>query len=104
MGKMIQNFKKHVAVPPELEQLLLDARTKQNFLAHHYFRERADDFLKEVGREEMILVLKRAQELFEKTDDTLSEVVRPLREKLGFTDEIVEANYRAYIAKIGPDL
>ena len=104
MGRMIQNFKKHVAVPTEFEQLLLDARTKRNFLAHHYFRERADDFMKEAGREKMILELKTAQELFERTDDTLSEVVRPLREKLGFTDEKVEASYREYIAKIGPDL
>ena len=61
MGKMIQNFKKHVAVPLEFEQLLLDARTKRNFLAHHYFRERADDFMKEAGREKMILELKAAQ-------------------------------------------
>ena len=104
MGKMIQNFKKHVAVPIEFEQLLLDARTKRNFLAHHYFRERADDFMKEAGREKMILELKAAQKLFEQTDDTLSEVVRPLRIKLGFTDEMVEASNREYIAKINPDL
>ena len=104
MGKMIQHLKKHVAVPIEFEQLLLDARTKRNFLAHHYFRERADDFMKEAGREKMILELKAAQNLFEQTDDTLSEVVRPLRIKLGFTDEMVEASNREYIAKINPDL
>ena len=42
--------------------------------------------------------------MFEQTDDTLSEVVRPLRIKLGFTDEMVEASYREYVAKINPDL
>ena len=37
-------------------------------------------------------------------DELLGEVVRPLRKKVGFTDEKLEADYKAYALRIGADL
>jgi len=104
MGRLINTVRKQVSVPPELEALLLGARTKRNWLAHHYFRERAEDFMNEPGREKMIAELKEAHILFERADELLGEVVRPLRHKFGYTDEKLEADYKAYTHRIGADL
>ena len=104
MGQMIKNFRKFVSVPPELEMVLLEARDKRNWLAHHYFRERAEEFMKEDGRENMIAELQGAQALFDRADGLLTDVTRPLRERFGFTDEKLEGYYKEYVSKIGPDL
>jgi hypothetical protein len=104
MGQLIKAVQKHVPVPAELKVLLLEARAKRNWLVHHYFRERAESFMNEPGREKMIAELKKAHGLFSRTDELLGEVVRPLREKFGFTDKKLEADYNAYAYKIGADL
>lgn len=104
MGELIQSFKKHVSVPTEFDQLLLDVRTKRNFLAHRYFRARAKEFVTEGGSKRMIVELEAARDLFIRTDAALSEMFRPVREKLGITDEVIESHRREIIATAQPNL
>ena len=99
MGKMIKNLQQFMPIPAELGTLLTESRTKRNWLAHHYFRERADEFMTEKGREKMLIELKDAQTLFEKADELLDEVCRPLREKFGLTDEKIEKHFKEYVEK-----
>lgn len=100
LGKMIRSLKGVISVPDELESLLATALKKRNFLAHHYFKERAAEFMTITGRDEIISELQEAQMLFDQADDKLDEVVKPLRERFGFTDEQLEHYFEDYKAKI----
>lgn len=87
LGKMIHNLKSVTEVAPELGSLLREALTRRNWLAHHYFRERAVEFMSDGGREEMLVELQDAHDLFEKAERRLDEIVEPLRRKYGLTEE-----------------
>jgi len=100
LGKMIRSLKSVIAVPEGLESVLAAALKKRNFLAHHYFKDRAAEFMTKSGRDEMISELQEARMLFEEADDKLDEVVKPLRERFGITDERLAEHFEHYKAKI----
>lgn len=104
LGRMIKNLRAVVSVPAELEESLSKALTRRNYLAHHFFRERAEDFMSSRGREEMIAELEAAQSIFSAADEQLSEVTRAVRTKFGFTDERVAKYFEEYRAKFEDDL
>lgn len=104
LGRLIRNFKKATLVPEDLERLLADALKRRNYLTHHFFREQAEAFMSHEGRELMIAELKKAQKLFEKADDLLSAVERPLREKYGMTDEKLQPYIDEYFKRYVHDL
>ena len=45
LGRLIRGLGKTTPVPTDLEDLLTDALKTRNFLAHHFFRERAEYFV-----------------------------------------------------------
>ncbi|GAB2902551.1 hypothetical protein GCM10027046_34640 [Uliginosibacterium flavum] len=98
LGRMIAALKSEIAIPVELESMLTEALKKRNWLAHHYFRDRSDEFLNERGREIMIEELKATQTLFSDADERLEAATKPLREKYGFTDERLEKYFDEYCA------
>jgi hypothetical protein len=104
LGRLIQGLKRATAVPADLKGLLARALQTRNFLSHHFFRERAEAFMSREGREEMLEELGRAQKLFEAADARLTEVVKPLGEKYGLTEERMRPIEEAYLAKIKHDL
>ena len=87
LGRLIHALKNATSVPPDLEGLLTEALEKRNYLAHHFFRERAEAFMSWKGREKMIEELHGAQKLFDDADARLTVVERQLREKYGLTDD-----------------
>jgi len=104
LGRLIRGLKSATTVPTELEGLLTEALKTRNFLAHNFFRERAETFMAREGRDDMIQELERAQKLFSSADDKLTEVVKPLREKYGLTDERMKPLEEAYLKSIKGDL
>ena len=100
LGKMIRSLKNVISIPHDLESLLAEALNKRNFLAHHYFKDRSTEFMTKLGRDKMILELQEARTLFEHADDKLDEVVRPLRERFGLTDEQFAKHFEEYKAAI----
>jgi hypothetical protein len=104
LGRLIQRLNSTSPVPDDLEELLTAALVKRNFLAHHYFREHADAFMSHRGREEMIAELQEAQKLFEKADDRLDQVITPLRERYGLTDDKLRPFMDEYMARFPHDL
>jgi hypothetical protein len=104
LGKMIRSLKAVTLIPSDLETVLTDALTKRNFLAHHFFRERSDEFMSQEGRERMIDELQNAQALFEMADTKLTDATRPAREKYGFTHERAEQFLEEHLSKIKHDL
>ena len=104
LGRLVRALKSATSIPTELEGALADALKTRNFLAHHFFRERAEAFMSWDGREAMIRELKSAQGLFDIADGKLTEIVKPLREKYGLTDELLKPLEEEYLKGIKNDL
>ncbi len=104
LGRLIRGLGKATTVSTNLECLLTDALKTRNFLAHHFFRERAESFMSRDGRDRMIEELEQAQKLFEVADERLTEVAKPLRERYGLTDEKLKPFEQGYINNFENDL
>ena len=96
LGGLIRELSNQVPVDPMLAELLKSALARRNWLAHHYFRERAVTFMNETGCTSMIAELQSAQELFRQADVALAQVVRPLFVHIGVTDRKIDA----YVAEV----
>ena len=90
MGRMMEALRMVATIPDDLETMLTEALQRRNWLAHHFFRERADAFLSVRGRDQMISELRNATSMFVSTDQCLEELTRPLRVAAGLTDEMIE--------------
>lgn len=66
LGTLLKEFRGLGTLDPPLEQLVEDALKKRNFLMHHYFWERATDFLSAKGRARMIGELDEIRDLLAK--------------------------------------
>lgn len=93
MGRLIRALRSITTVPADLEQLLRDALSKRNWLAHEFFRERSLEFMTAPGRDLMIREVDRCHDLFIAADHRLEDVVRPLRIAAGITDEKLAEEY-----------
>ena len=103
LGRLIRDLRVHIPVQDSLAQILADALKKRNWLAHAYFRERSLDFMTEAGRTAMIAELEAAKECFNTADQSLDQAVRPLRDRIGFSDERIEAELRLALSELQVD-
>lgn len=75
-GGLIHRVKQSFDVPATFQARLVEAQHLRNWIAHHYFRDRAEAFQTETGRANMIRELDeigdRLHELYEFFDDLLT--------------------------------
>lgn len=90
MARLIKAFRKAITVTDELEQSPGKSLMLCNFLAHRYFRERDVVWYTEEGRNSMIAELQAAREQFNKTDQLIASAIKPLKERSGLTNEMLE--------------
>lgn len=100
MGKLLYDLRSVSKIPTDLDDLLKRALRKRNWLAHEFFRERAAEFLTATGRYQMLAEVDGCRDLFKAADEALENVVKPLRSAAGITDEILEREYQAMLAKL----
>lgn len=101
LGTLIKHLKSEITPLPDLEPLLTEALNRRNFLAHHYFRERAEKFVTRDGRSNMLHEIRSDQQLFENADNVLSKVMVPFRVPHGLTDSVYETEYKRMCQKLG---
>lgn len=97
LGNLIRGLSKAVDLSPDLKSLIDQAKIRRDFLAHHFFRERAVEFASQAGRVAMIEELERDHDLFEEADRAIDALVRPHRAALGMTDEILQSHYHKFL-------
>ncbi len=100
MARLIKSFQKFTITSDELEQSLVASLKMRNLLAHRYFRERADVWFTKEGRSSMIAELQSAKELFDKTDQLITDLIRPLLHRHGLTDERLRTLEEEYLINI----
>jgi hypothetical protein len=90
MGRLINNLRSVTTLDADLESILRKALGRRNWLVHDYFRERAEEFISDIGRQEMLKEIDECRELLQLADASLDAIVRPLRTTQGITDEWIE--------------
>jgi hypothetical protein len=99
LGQLLRNAHTRVAISSEIDQLLSDALSKRNWLVHNYFAERAAAFMTDEGCKDMIEELRELIALFQRADDEIKPIYRSLLERRGVTDEYLEQEGKAMIAR-----
>jgi len=101
LGRMINALASVSPVDSSLHEQLSKALEKRNWLAHHYFRDRAETFLTSRGRASMVAELEDAQVLFSAADSALEAATKPARLKAGLTDEMLAQTYANLRVQVG---
>lgn len=89
-GGLISTLRKAAVIPDDFDQKLADALDKRNWLAHHYFWDRAGHFMTEGGRKTMMAELQKAIAQFAELGAQITKTVRTWSEKHGITQAIIE--------------
>ena len=100
LGQLKEQLKKELPHNsfPKLEMAL----ERRNFLAHHFWFERAHLMFSIESLEKMIAELESMESLFSSLNEELSQFASPKYKKLGLTEEIVQHHLEA--AKSGEQL
>ena len=90
LGQLLSQAKKAIDISEANIKYLDEALELRNILTHHYFREHAEDFVSEVGRQEMKEELQGIISKFKNADKILDSIYLPLWEKYGVNEEFIE--------------
>ena len=92
-GRLLKVAKSELSLSEEDADFLSKTLELRNMLVHRYFRERAEDFISEVGRQEMKKELQSILSEFKKADEILTRLYLPLWEKYGVNEEFVQNEF-----------
>jgi|ERR1700693_989883 len=91
LGQLLISLRQSgLVIPNTLDSLLRESLENRNRLVHGYFRERSKWLFDSDGRRSMANDLRAMQELFGKTDHSLSEVTSKIRNALGMSAENIK--------------
>ena len=97
LGNLINRLSKTFAISNELNAKIAEGKNKRDFLAHHYFRERATDFAHRNGRDRMIAELTEIREFFRALDKETDLLVAPIFPQLDISQERVQEYMSEYM-------
>ena len=86
LGRLIERVQSLAEMSEELKSSIAEALTRRNFLAHHFFYERAVQFMTDVGRLVMTAELESDIDLLQKVDQDMSDFVAPYLARIGYTE------------------
>jgi hypothetical protein len=89
LGNLIGRLDRVYGVPDELKRMIGDSKKLRDKLAHHYFRERAKDFVTREGRDRMIAELSGMTDTFHEIDRRIQELTEPVMQRLGIRKEML---------------
>jgi hypothetical protein len=91
MGRLINSLKAVDFPIDKVEVQLKDALDKRNFLAHHYFFERAIEITTDAGCIKMVDELIDIQTFFSSLETEINQVTDAISLKYGFTKEVQDS-------------
>ena len=97
LGNLIRRLRELIDLPTDFGVELDRVKQRRDFIAHHFFRERAEQFQNAEGRAEMIGELRADQALFEKADQELTVLLEPYEAKIGINKQALEKYVASYL-------
>lgn len=100
MGQLKQRVAEVSNFDEALRKRIIDATERRNFLAHHYWRESAEQFMTEDGRAKMIEELTKDAEVFEQLDKDIRSATKPVRERLGIKEALLNEGVEEQLGQL----
>jgi hypothetical protein len=97
VGNLIKRVHELTDMDEPLKAVIATAKVRRDFLAHHFFREHAEDFARRGGRDRMLAELYHAQQLFESAARKIADYLNPIGEQVGMPPALVEAYTKKYL-------
>ena len=94
-GGLISAARGVVEVTERQEKVLKDAVDLRNYITHHYFRDRAEDFVSVAGQREMKGEIQQFIAQLTEADQVLTSLYQPLWDKYGVTEEYIQTQMQA---------
>lgn len=101
MGQQLREVLAEEQLSDVLIARLRNALRIRNFLAHDYFRERAEQFLSFRSRNEMLAELEEFRAELEATDNELEPITRSILVAKGISEEMLLAEFERFRAEHG---
>jgi hypothetical protein len=89
-GQLLVRARKIISIPDDIDSLLEEALLKRNWLMHHYFADRAAQFMTETGRRQMLSELQSLIRIFMEADRATEPIYMPILQEFGVTEERIE--------------
>ncbi|MFZ3149899.1 MAG: hypothetical protein WA137_12790 [Methanothrix sp.] len=96
-GQLLVRARKIISIPDDIDSLLEEALLKRNWLMHHYFADRAAQFMTEIGRRQMLSELQSLIQIFREADCATEPIYMPILKEFGVTEERTEILIRDMI-------
>ena len=96
LGQVIEKSKG--IFPENIEQQLIYALDKRNYIAHQFWFERNYLMFDEKGLLELRQELIELTNLFENLDNNITEFFKPIRKSFGLSDEVIQKSYKKLLA------
>jgi hypothetical protein len=105
LGPLIKRLHDLTGLDDALRDAITSAKTRRNFIAHHFFREHAENFMNRQGRDKMIVELKEAQEIFDTAEKTISDHIVPrMHKSLGIRADVFKERVKDYMESVPRDV
>jgi hypothetical protein len=99
IGRLVNQMRRQISVPPNLDHTLEDARRKRNWLAHEYFWERAGEVMTTRGRSKMIDELTELSDFFSRVDGHLVSIYEKWLKKVGILQTVIDEGLNKLISE-----
>lgn len=104
-AQTLGNLRKRLFASPLIDDALradIDkAKKKRDFIAHHYFRERAVEFATRAGRDQMIAELHEIGNFLEAVTHKVDNVIEKAQLDLGVKPDTVAAYTKRFMENVG---
>jgi hypothetical protein len=100
LGNLLKRLGELVSLADDQKALLVRAKKRRDFIAHHFFRDRAAAFVSRKGRDEMLAELASDESLFEDADEIIQTIVDTQTASLGLPTAVLEFHARRYLDAI----
>jgi hypothetical protein len=100
MGTLLRRLKTKMEFDAALNNRMVEAKERRDFLVHNYLREMAVPASQRQGRTKMIEELKADADRFEQLAKDIRAAMKPTRERLGISDEVLDARAEEEMAKL----
>lgn len=100
LGGLLNQLKKMVALDPKTTEYIDSALEKRNFLAHHFFQDRATLFFTSSGRAEMIDELISIKNIFVIADTSAMALCGALGKSLGISNELLDDEFNRMFSEV----
>jgi hypothetical protein len=89
LGNLFKRLDQVIGIPTDLKGAIAEGKKLRDFLAHHFYREHAKDFVTRQGRDRMIVELAEMGAKFEEIDRSIQALLEPVKRILGIREELL---------------